>query len=262
MHKACNKEQGAALAGPQAEGRRLRRGLLLAAVSSPLLGCTNLAKLNEAPSMVDVMNRRAKRDTPQVITASRPFDEKTTRAAMEPGDATLEGVLFSRANARGYDALLFDNANPILPARKRKVTLYPLTPYAVELINLNKQQRQSKSLPKREVRGDKGFYAHSRVVETDNYGRFSFSRLKPGRYFLSAESELQGEQNVDVETGYTKHPDTSASVHYTTEARTWTRPVLCEMAVEIKPGERLKKVDARLHTHPSEWAKPLPELAG
>jgi hypothetical protein len=240
------------------KGRSAAAMVVVVAASCGLPACTSMPDSTGGPRVLDAMNRRAERDTPQVVAPGQPFDERATRAAMEPGEATLEGVLFSRADARGYDAILFDKANPILPARRQKVRLYPITPYAVEYINLFKRQRQDKSPQKKEIQAHKGFHAYSRVVDTDDYGRFRFAKLKPGRYFLAAESELRGETQVEVEKGTTKYAGQTTGVHYATEARTWTRPVVCEMVVEIRPGEKISRVDARLQTNPSEWAKPLP----
>ena len=78
-------------------------------------------------------------------------------------------------------------------------------PYAIEYINLFKKNRNDNNEQIRPIRVDQRFVDYSIYAITDEYGRFSFPNMKPGRYFLHAESDLRGETNVDVETGYTKY---------------------------------------------------------
>ncbi|WP_240008091.1 carboxypeptidase-like regulatory domain-containing protein [Pseudaquidulcibacter saccharophilus] len=208
-------------------------------------------------TVYDVANQHAQQDASNFITIKQTFDEAATKKALEYGNTSINGVLYSQASADGYDALVFTKKNPIKFAKKRKVYLYPITPYLVEYVNLYKKNRGDNNQQLREIRADQRLFDNSIYVVTDEYGRFSFPNMKPGRYFLHAESDLQGEDNVDVETGYTKYIGGGMGVSYETQTRSWSKPVICEMEIEVKPGEKVKQIDARLNTHPLKWAKPI-----
>lgn len=234
----------------------MKNSILKIVLTSALFFGANSASA-KPKSVYDVANQRAQQDANNFITLKQQFDEETTRKALENGNITINGVLYSQADARGYDALIFTKKNPILLAKKQKIYLYPITPYAIEYINLFKKNRNDNNEQIRPIRVDQRFVDYSIYAITDEYGRFSFPNMKPGRYFLHAESDLRGETNVDVETGYTKYTGGGLGVSYETQARTWTKPIIFEKEIIIKEGQKNIEIDARLATHPLAWSKPI-----
>lgn len=208
-------------------------------------------------SVYDIANQRAQQAATNYIEPKQKFDEEAAKKALEYGNININGVLYTQANERGYDALVFTKKNPIVFAKKHKVYLYPITPYNAEYINLFKKNRNDKNEQIRELRVDPRFNKYSFYAETDEYGRFSFPHMKPGRYFLHAEADLQGQSNVDVETGYTKYTGGGMGVSFETQTKTWTKPVIFEKEIIIKEGQKDLEVDAHLATHPLAWSKPI-----
>jgi hypothetical protein len=109
--------------------------------------------------------------TDEEWTPKTPFDTALARKMLDPGTATITGVAYRRANT-----LKKNKVEYII------VTLYPVTPYFVELQQLRKKAKSWSDLIKMSA------VAHKYRIETktDAKGNFTFSEMKPGKYYLEA----------------------------------------------------------------------------
>lgn len=105
-------------------------------------------------------------EAPEKIMPKSSFDETAARRQLEPGNATING------KACG----IFDGRNA--PASDITVHLYPDTPYIREWVKLGEKYR---------------WYGISMVdaafetridAKTVDAGRFKFTKLKPGKYYV------------------------------------------------------------------------------
>lgn len=124
-------------------------------------------------------NRRAQRDeknTVKVLYPDYPFDTVLAQKALSYGGSTIEGVAFTRAKSgRGTLAKRLYGANIL-------VTLIPVTPYFEEWYRLRKEKGSKTRIY---YMSDQAF-RYRLETKTDNYGRFKFEKMKPGKYFLQA----------------------------------------------------------------------------
>lgn len=137
------------------------------------------------------------------------FDEAAAKDALEPGSATLTGVV----------RLTLDNKR-IVVGRNTTVDLYPMTPYFEEWYKLKKKE----NVRKNKLVGMDSLAAKYRVYcETNNDGDFTFPNLKPGKYILYTTVYWR----TDVGVFYEEWVNRKQSTH---------------MVVNIKPGKDNVKV--------------------
>lgn len=109
---------------------------------------------------------------PDKLVPRTPFDEATAKQALAEGTSVIKGVACSIIDRQTYFA------------RTTKVKLYPDTPHLREWLKLG---------------NDKGFnivsmspeaYKYRLEATTDQGGRFQFTKMKPGKYYLLAYYEV------------------------------------------------------------------------
>jgi hypothetical protein len=222
---------------------------ILALVSSPV----------NAQSVLKQMNKQQQLDTVQYIYPKIEFAEISTKNAVALGNSTINGVLFYRVTNDGLDAAVLSPIKPT-PVTAHKVFLYPYTPYLMEYVNLSKKQSRSQDPQKRKVMADERLFKYAYYTETDDYGRFTFGKMKPGKYFLSAEKQINGYYYVNVATGRTvsdfnPYYGQVGVTHYENQRQNWNAIAILEKVIEIKEDGKIVEVDARLMLNPNRLIK-------
>ncbi len=210
-------------------------------------------------SVLKQVNKQEQLDTVQYIYPKTNFDEEYTKNAIALGNSTINGVLFYKITNDGLDAALLSTIKPE-PVSGHKVFLYPYTPYLVEYINLSKKQARSRDPQKRKVMADERLFNYAYYSETDNYGRFSFGKMKPGKYFLSAEKMVSGYYYTTVATGravtdFNPYYGQVGVTQYENQRQNWSALAILEKVVEVKEDGKIVEVDARLMLNPDRLIK-------
>lgn len=120
---------------------------------------------------------------PDKIIPQTPFDEAAAKQSLAEGTSMIQGVACSITEGRVY------------MAENTTVTLYPDTPHLREWIKLGNDKgfavvRMSPAATKYRIE-----------ATTDEGGRFQFTKIKPGKYFLLSYYKLDltdGEENWTV----------------------------------------------------------------
>ena len=198
-----------------------------------------------AGNVFEQLDKTIEKDTP--VAPKTPFDEKATREAMAPGELTLQGVLsyvepiYDPATRQAVDqreGWWFGGAKPRRFVAKNLLVLFPENEYMSELLELQETYGN-----KRPVTGFAPIRKYAREVFTDQYGRFSFPKLKPGKYFLvSAEHTLERQERVMVPTTV---GNVAIKDYYT---HRYNVVVAYEGHIEMQPGQDQLQLDARMMT--------------
>lgn len=170
-------------------------------------------------------NRKANKNEKIALYPETKFDEATAKNQLAKGKGTIKGVLFAKtsiaiAGGRNYGANI-------------KIDLFPVTPYFMEWYKL----RDKKENKKTSVFMSDQAYAMRLETKTDEFGRFTFSEMKPGKYFLQAfmSTTTSYNQQVPVGSGSNGYGTTT---YYQTQQYLKTKNHRIEKFVEItKEGE-------------------------
>jgi hypothetical protein len=106
---------------------------------------------------------------PRILRPSIPFDSAAEIQALQPGKGTITGQAFKKTV--GGD---------VKYAAGNTVTLYPVTPYFREVLALWPQRNP----PSVEVVVDSSVFNFKKTTVADGEGRFSFTDLAPGEYYV------------------------------------------------------------------------------
>ncbi len=144
---------------------------------------------------VDLADKRAQMYAPR--TPKTVFNEEEAKKALEPGEVEIKSVLIS---CYGRGLFCKGDAEPI---KSTRVFLWPYTTYAQELIDMqNKLAADTRMNPKYEkvvINMDDKYFKYMLVAKTDEYGRYSFKQLEPGKYYIVSDNVV-GNRGVNVTT--------------------------------------------------------------
>lgn len=178
-----------------------------------------------APSALDMANNEAdaaSKAIPQTIEINVPFDAAKAKAALAKGNRSISGVLYHRLDITGRDETGWP-ASPLIknqPFANVPIHLYPASEaleaydkllwdqhstmkrwYTNPPSQLNRQPQTKKFLL------PAGTTDFAIGTKTDQFGRYSFNNLKPGRYYVYAEGWQSGTYNRDVYAGSSSYSD-------------------------------------------------------
>lgn len=123
------------------------------------------------------------------------FDKNEAIKQLEIGTSTIKGVAFTRQD-RGNMYAKKQLANKTL------VFLFPMTDYMEEWLKLYKSKGD---MPNTNiVMSEESFKYHLEVL-TDEYGNFTFPKMKPGKYYIMCDIDFVGTGSYSVETGRTNY---------------------------------------------------------
>lgn len=198
------------------------RSLLIAINSSVIMSLLALAGCAETG--VQTAQRQANsvdKATPIAVEIKVPFDAAQAKSALGQGGFSISGVLYHRLTVSGRE----DNSWPKdpnvknVPLRNVPIFLYPETAHVAELDRLFREQQK---IMERWYTGSPAFSGQPQTkvfplspearklslkTTTDQFGRYSFENLKPGRYYLMATAWQSGTYNKSVYAGSSEVTD-------------------------------------------------------
>lgn len=145
-------------------------------------------------------DRKANKNKITEIFPETTFDSIQAKKAIGYGKSTIKGVLSTKEKSNlGIKPLMGERVY----GKNRTVSLFPITPYFESWYDL----RKSKENKKTRVYMSDAAYRYRIDVKTDEYGRFMFEKMKPGKYFLQAmmSTSYAHSGQVHTGTGYTQY---------------------------------------------------------
>jgi len=242
---------------------------LILSSASALLGCAESA-VKTADKQA---NARAKA-TPINVSINSPFDAAAAKAALAKGPTAINGVLYHRLSISGRDDLGWPQS-PLIknqPFKNFDIYLYPASPAVEEFDklfsaqhstmqkwyvnprNVFNQQPQTKQfiLPN-------GVSDNILATKTDDFGRYSFKNIKPGRYYLYTSGWVKGKYNKDVYAGSSEYSDGTGiygergtADHYKLESVNYQTYLVYREFVTV--GAKPVTVDSRLRVDYNEMS--------
>ena len=237
-------------------------------VAAPIFLSILVAAPAFAGRLLDNADRQAEVARPLEFRPADAFDPQAAQRAMQPGSGRVRGVLFHQLNddcrrTRG-----------LLAIRKRanagiELSLFPATPHLVEYVGLLEAHRY-KATPalrnpfarpsggKREVLFyDARMLDYGLSAKTDEFGRYEFDNLRPGRYWVNADASLRCYYNERVQVGSSEVADNPYAPthvdHYVTEQRYWDQGLNYRLFIDVHADGDVVELDSEL--------MPVPENA-
>ena len=112
------------------------------------------------------------------LTPKSAFDATMAKEALAKGKSTIKGVAFIRPNNNiGFN---IKTGKKVL-ADRIKVSLYPITPYFDEFLDLKKKEKPRKL---KYAFLSKEAISYRLEAITNSSGEFTFPEMKPGKYYI------------------------------------------------------------------------------
>ncbi|MDQ0592313.1 hypothetical protein QFZ37_000682 [Chryseobacterium ginsenosidimutans] len=125
------------------------------------------------------------------------FDKKLAQEMLALGTSTIEGRADTKQkNTYGLNSDA--NAKHYAP-QGSVVTLFPMTPYFEEFLKLRRQKENKKTI----VYLSEEAFKYRLETKTDEYGRFKFEKLKPGKYYIECMVAFTAVGGYTQQTGVT-----------------------------------------------------------
>jgi hypothetical protein len=137
-------------------------------------------------------------DVYKYVEPSVPFDEPAAQAQLEPGTATIRGTLSAKEGKALIKALNISKTHKAY--KGTVVTLMPHSAYIDAWLALNKKLSRKATLEKAALSAQANSYRILTKVSDDN-GSFTFTGLKPGKYFIYADVNFLVGGSAFVQTG-------------------------------------------------------------
>ncbi|SFO72889.1 hypothetical protein SAMN05428949_6363 [Chitinophaga sp. YR627] len=174
---------------------------------------------------------------PKILYPEFAFDSLTAREQLKRGKGTIKGIAFTKPkNNLGVKPLLAER----IYATNTKIVLFPVTPYFDAWLSLRKKKEGKHTYV---YMSDEAFRFRLETT-TDSYGNFTFTEMKPGRYFLQAIVgwSTSHSRNVYTGSGYSGYGRTD---YYTPEYYSVGHSDRIEEFVEVKESGEV--VSIKLH---------------
>ncbi|MUV04715.1 hypothetical protein GN157_13445 [Flavobacterium rakeshii] len=200
-----------------------------------LMGCITFISCNPLKEA----DRKAEKNKVTTLYPEVVFDSLQAKKALQLGNSKIKGVLFTKEkNGWGIKPVLGEKqyaANTI-------VTLLPVTNYFDSWYELRKKKENKKTL----VYMSNEAFRYRLETKTDEYGRFTFEQLKPGKYFLQAMLNTSFAHTGQYYTGRSVYGSYGAVAHeyeYKTYYNNQSERI--EKFVEIDQDGTVKEVKLR-----------------
>lgn len=206
-------------------------------------------------------DRNAALDQPEYYGPKAAFDPQQARLMLAEGTTTIRGYLYHTVNDYGRKGTLFVPGGPARSAGRIKVYLYPATPHLVEWQQLYAKEQGPKIRPPivqalrgrqrpRILQHDPRLMDFRLVTETDQYGRFAFEKMLPGRYYITAAADISGSyagnEVIGNSTAYDGFGYAYSVEHTRPTTHNYNTSVFMEKFVEVRPGASLLELDFKL----------------
>lgn len=213
---------------------------------------------------LEAADRNAELDQPEYYGPKTPFDPVDAKNRLVYGETTIRGFLYHTLNAWGRAGTGFVPGGPATAVAGVEVYLYPATPHLVEWQKLFEKEQSPKFKPpivtllegrKRSkiLQFDPQMQEYRIVVKTDDYGRFEFEKMQPGKYYITAATNIEGSYEGTEVTGHSTAYDSWGrpySVEHTRPAtHSYSTPMFMDEFVEVKEGETKVELDAKMKTN-------------
>lgn len=222
------------------------------------------ASVSAKSGKLEAADRRAERDQPEYYGPQTPFDPVEARAKMAEGNTIIRGYLFHNLNAWGRAGTLLIPGAPAQAVQGVEVYLYPATDHLVEWQKLFAKEKSVKFKPpiiaafekkKRPkiLQVDPRVQETRLVAKTDNYGRFTFEKMLPGKYYITASTNISGSYEGNEVTGHSTAYDGWGRPYSVEHTRPTTHhystPMFMDDFIEVKAGEAKLELDAKMKTN-------------
>lgn len=169
-------------------------------------------------------NRANKGQNRPGIYPKEIFDVQQARNAMDAGNATVKGRVCAF-----YDGRVFSQAGV-------KVNLLPVTPYLEAWKKLRDSKKGANVTMSEEA------ISIRKEAKTVDDGYYSFSNVKPGKYFMQATMQFTQAKSNTVYDGSDTYGDTTTN-YYHEEVYGVERGILLEETVDITKDGEVKMVN-------------------
>jgi hypothetical protein len=174
-------------------------------------------------------NNQASKNQIKAIYPTVSFDSIVAKKALAYGNTTIEGIAYTKPrNQIGTKVPL---SKPIFAANTT-VVLFPVTPYLEEWLRL----RHEKESKRTHVYMSNDAFKYRIVEKTDEYGRFKFEKMKPGRYFIQCIMGYSETKSRQVYQG-TAYGTYSTSDYYTKQYYNVAKYERLEEFITVKEGD-------------------------
>lgn len=183
------------------------------------------------------------------------FDEEAAKAALQPGKSAIRGVAYTRGfkdTSLVPDRGILGKLNKIGPKQFARrgtiVTLFPLTPYFQEYLELRSKYKSGGK--KVAVISPEAYEYRITTEVVDDKGNFQFTNLKPGKYLIEATVSYMkngvGSEQVGTETGYNVYgQQVSSNPIYSSYSVYWDQNDYVSETVDIIEDESI--IDLKLN---------------
>ena len=215
-----------------------------------MIGCANQMQQADNQARIKQLN------TPVDVTVAVPFNEAQAKSAMELGNTSLKGVLYHKVSFRGKTV----NDSPISLKSAEYISnadviLYPVTEHLLELMRLEEENSPSLGFSsnnkqlKRFIPDDRMYY-YAIKSKTDEFGRYYFNQLKPGRYLvIAADQDIISTGTEAVRDGTSVISDgfySAQATHYKDQEYRVKTTVRYDEYIDIKPDQKEVVLESRM----------------
>ncbi|MBN9297468.1 MAG: hypothetical protein J0I41_10675 [Filimonas sp.] len=198
-----------------------------------LIGClAAIIVLASCASASKQADRNAKKYTKVSLFPEQQFDSVGARQALAYGTGSITGVVFKRVDTKNYGI-----KTEKVWGKNVKIVLFPVTPYFEEWYSLRKKKENNVTT----VYMSESAYRFRIEVTSDDYGRFTFEKMKPGKYFLQAFLNWTVSGSYKQYTGYATDGYNTTN-YYEWRNYTQNNSARLEEFVEVKKDGEIVKV--------------------
>lgn len=202
------------------------------AISLSIACCIHLVACNP----IKQADRKAQKNTIVDLYPQYPFDSAEAKRALTYGEVNITGVVYTKAK-NDYGIRM---GKPIY-GNNLMITLFPVTPYFNEWYAMRKQKENKRT---RVFMSDTAFH-YRLTTQSDEYGRFKFEKMRPGKYFVQAILDWYLTKNYKDYVGGGTDGYYSVS-YYQWKTYNENHSDRLEQFIEIKEGQK-ENVVLKLH---------------
>jgi hypothetical protein len=180
-------------------------------------------------------DRLEKRNTIVTIYPEMKFDANEAKKSLESGNSSIKGVLFTKEKTRL-------GIKPVFGVKifgaNLNVTLFPVTTYFENWYELRRKKENKRT----NVSMSEEAFAKKIIVKTDDYGRFLFEKMKPGKYFLQAFMNTEYDYYNTVNVGAEQNSSGGTTIYTEKQYFTINQDERIEKFVEIKENGEIVEI--------------------
>ncbi len=212
-------------------------------------------------SKLEAADKNAALDVPEYYGPTTAFDPEEAKAKLAEGDGTIRGFLYHTLNGAGRSGSMYIPGGPAQAVKGIKVYLYPATQHLIEWQKLFAKERGIKFEPPivkvfqgrkrpRILKFDPRMQDYQLIATTDDYGRFTFDKMLPGTYYITAAADITGSYDgnevVGHSTAYDAYGIPNSVEHTRPTTHSYSTPVFMDDFVTMKEGENKVELDAKM----------------